>query len=60
MDLSRFLIPLGIFSYGFMLLAVLTGIRIIKVKVKRHKLLALIAIVSASIHLLIVIYLNYL
>ncbi len=59
MDLSGLIIPLGIFSYGFVLLAVLTGTRIIKVKVKRHKLLALIGIVSASVHLLIVIYLNY-
>lgn len=59
MDLSRLIIPLGIFSYGFMLLAVLTGTRIIKVKIKHHKLLALIGIIGASIHLVIVIYLNY-
>jgi hypothetical protein len=60
LDLSGLIIPLGIFSYGFMLLTILTGTRIIKLKLKHHKLFALISIVGASIHLVIVIYLNYL
>ena len=59
MELSSFIIPLGIFSYSFMLLAVLTGARVIKVNFKRHRLLALIAIIGASIHAALVIYLNY-
>jgi hypothetical protein len=59
MDLYRLLIPLGIFSYSFMLLAVLTGTRVIKVKVKHHKLFAMISIAGASIHLVIVLYLYY-
>jgi hypothetical protein len=59
MDLSALIIPLGIFSYTFMLLAVLTGTRVIKLTVKHHRMLALIAIISASIHLALVIYLNY-
>ena len=60
MDLSGWIIPLGVVSYAFMLLAVLTGTRIIKLKVKHHKMLALIGIVGATVHLFIVIYLNYL
>ena len=59
MDLSSFIVPLGIFSYSFMLLAVLTGVRIIKVKLQHHRLLALIAIIGASVHGALVIYLNY-
>ena len=60
MELSSLIIPLGIFSYGFILLAVLTGTRVIKLKLKYHKLFAMIGILGASIHLLIVMYLNYL
>jgi len=60
LDLSGLIIPLGIVSYGFMLLAVLVGSRVIKLKLKHHKLFALFGILGASIHLLIVIYLNYL
>jgi len=59
MDLSKYIIPLGIFTYSFMLLAVLTGIRIIKVKVKVHKAIAIIGIIGATIHVALVIYLNY-
>lgn len=59
MELSSFIIPLGIFSYSFMLLAVLTGARVIKVTFKIHRLLALIAIIGASTHAALVIYLNY-
>lgn len=59
MELSSFIVPLGIFSYSFMLLAVLTGAHVIKVNFKRHRFLALIAIIGASIHAALVIYLNY-
>ena len=59
MELSSFIIPLGIFSYTFMLLAVLTGARVIKVALKTHRLLALIGIIGASVHAALVIYLNY-
>ena len=60
MDLSGLIIPLGIFSYAFMLLAVLTGTRIIKLTLKHHRLFALVGIIGAGIHLLLVIYLNFL
>ena len=54
-----FVIPLGIITFVFLVLTFLTGIRIIKVKVKIHKLLALITLVSAFLHAGLVIYLNY-
>ncbi len=60
MDLTGLIMPLGIVSFGFMLLAVLTGTRVIKLKVKYHKLIALIAMIAASIHLGLVIFYNYL
>ncbi|UCG31098.1 MAG: hypothetical protein JSV53_04270 [candidate division WOR-3 bacterium] len=60
MDLTGLIMPLGIVSFGFMLLAVLTGTRVIKLKVKYHKLVALIAMIAASIHLGLVIFYNYL
>ncbi len=59
MDFYRFVIPLGIFSYGMLALAVLTGIRLIKLKVKYHKLIAVIGIIGATIHAALVIYYNY-
>jgi hypothetical protein len=60
MDLTGLIMPLGIVSYGFMLLAVLTGTRVIKLKVKYHKFLALIAMIGASVHLGLVIFYSYL
>jgi hypothetical protein len=60
MELFSLIIPLGIFSYSLMLLAVLTGARVIRLKVKYHKLIALIALLGASVHLAFVIYYNYL
>jgi hypothetical protein len=59
MNISTYGIPLGIFSYIVMLFAVLTGIRLIRVSVKVHKTIALIGIISATVHFAIVIYLNY-
>ncbi len=60
MDLTGFIMPLGVVSYGLMLLAVLTGTRVIKLKVKYHKLIALVAMIGASIHLGLVIFYVYL
>lgn len=60
MDLTGLIMPLGIVSYGFILLAVLTGTRVIKLKVKYHRLIALIAMIGASIHLGLVIFYTYL
>jgi hypothetical protein len=59
MELFSLIMPLGVFSYSLMLLAVLMGARVIRLKVKYHKLIALIAVIGASIHLGLVIYYNY-
>ena len=53
------IIPLGLCSYGVILLTVLTRLRVIKVPVKKHKLIGLSGIVGATIHALIVTYYNY-
>ncbi|MCX7994806.1 MAG: hypothetical protein N3A65_03395 [candidate division WOR-3 bacterium] len=57
--LSELIKPIGIFAYVYILLAVLTGLKIIKAPLKVHRLLALIGIISATIHALIVLYLTY-
>jgi len=59
MTLSKLIIPFGIFTWIVMILAVLTGRRIIKAKLIVHKTLAIVGIASATIHGLIVIYLNF-
>jgi len=59
MDLYNFIIPLGLFSYGMVLLAVLTGSRLIKVKPQWHRLIALIAIIGATLHAGLVIFYNF-
>ncbi len=41
--IQKLLLPIGMASNAFMILAVLTGLRWIKVKVKIHRLLALIS-----------------
>jgi hypothetical protein len=59
MFLSKLIIPLGIATWAVMLLTILTGRRIIKAKLSVHKALAAATIAAATIHGLIVIYLNY-
>ena len=59
MELSKLIIPLGISAYSVMLFVVLTGLRVIKLKVKWHKTIALIGISLATIHAAIVIYFNF-
>lgn len=59
MNLYDLIVPLGIGSYLVMGVAVLTGLRIIKVKVKVHKTIALIGILGATLHAGLVIYFNY-
>lgn len=60
MDPSGLIIPLGVTSYLFILLAILTGTRVIKMGLKYHKAFALMGAIGAAIHLAIAIYLNYL
>jgi DMSO/TMAO reductase YedYZ heme-binding membrane subunit len=56
MNLSALIVPLGIAAYTFLLLTFITGIR--KVKLKYHKRLAIIAVVLATIHAGIVLFLQ--
>lgn len=60
MDIAQLIIPLGVISYAFIVLAILTGTRVIKLGLKYHKAFALVGAVGAAIHLAIAIYLNYL
>lgn len=59
MELTKLIKPLGIITYVFVLLAVLTGLRIIKVNLKWHRLIALIGIIIATLHAALVLYLTY-
>ena len=60
MGLVRFVIPLGILTYTLLLATILSGLfRVkLKLKVKHHKLLALLTIILATIHAGIIIYLT--
>ena len=60
MDLDRFVIPLGVLTYTLLLAAILSGLfrAKLKLKLKHHKLLALLAIILATMHAGIIIYLT--
>ena len=60
MDPGRLVIPLGILTYILVLAAILSGLfrSKLKLKLKHHKLLALLAIVLATMHAGIIIYLT--
>lgn len=60
MSIHDLIIPLGIFTYAMVLLGVLTGTRVIKVKFKWHKRIGLAILIVATLHATIVIYSNYL
>jgi hypothetical protein len=59
-DLDRLIIPFGILTYTLLLTTILSGLfRVkLKIKLKHHKLLALMTIISATVHAGIVIYLQ--
>jgi hypothetical protein len=56
MGLRVLIVPLGIATYVFVLAAVVTGLR--RVKVKYHKRLALAALVFATLHAALVVFLS--
>ncbi len=58
MGLYDLVMPFGIVTYVLILLAVLTGIRRIKLHPKWHKRIAFTALVFATLHAGIVIYLK--
>ncbi len=50
---------LAILTYLWFLLVILTGLRVIKAKVSTHKRLALIALILATVHGMLMLYLMY-
>ena len=57
MNISEFIVPLGILTYSLVLVTALSGI--FRIKLKNHRLLALIAVALATLHGGLVIYLKY-
>ncbi|MBN2790006.1 MAG: hypothetical protein JXR69_07440 [Candidatus Delongbacteria bacterium] len=58
MELYDLVMPLGIITYVLIILAILTGRRIIKLHPKWHKIIAVLALVFATLHAAIVISYN--
>lgn len=58
MDLYSLVAPLGIITYILILLAVLTGKRILKLKPVWHRIIAFAALIFATLHAAIVISYN--
>lgn len=50
MNATNYIVILGILTFIFLILGVLTGLRIIKVNVKWHRRIAYVIIVLAIIH----------
>jgi hypothetical protein len=59
MQVYQLVKPFGIVTYAFILFTVLTGLRIIKIPVKSHKLVGLIALILGTLHACLVIYVTY-
>ena len=57
MELSEFIKPLGIVTYGFVFLTFMAGLlrARLKLKIKLHKTLAFVAVILASVHGLLVL-----
>lgn len=53
------LIPFGIFTYIFLLVTVLMGMRVIKVKVTVHRIFGRILLALATLHAIVMIYVTY-
>jgi hypothetical protein len=58
MNISEFIVPLGILTYSMVLVTALSGI--FHMKLKNHRFLAIIAVALATLHGGLVIYLKYL
>ena len=59
MFLYNLVVPLGIITYALILFGVLTGTRVIKVKLKWHKRTGITIFIAATLHALLVIYVRY-
>ncbi len=60
MNLYSLILPLGIISYSLLLMTILTGKRIIKLKMFYHKLFAMLTFIAVTLHAIIAIYLIHL
>lgn len=56
MGLGKLIVPLGIITYCFVIITIISGIK--GWQIKKHKLMATIAISLATIHLLFVLFLS--
>ena len=59
MDVYRFVVPLGIATYLFLLATILTGLLRRRFKFRYHKTLALITISLATLHAGVILYSTY-
>lgn len=59
MSLYYLVVPLGIMTYALILFAVLTGTRVIRVKLKWHKRTGITILIAATLHAAAVIYSRY-
>jgi putative Mn2+ efflux pump MntP len=59
MNWFSLILPLGIATYTMLLLTILIGKRIIKIRFKYHKVSAVITLCLATCHGFLAIYLNY-
>lgn len=59
MEIWDLIIPLGIASYGMLIIMLLTGMKIIKTKVKIHRKLGILTFILATFHAGIIIYTSY-
>lgn len=57
MQLYKLIVPLGLTAFIFLLATGFAGA--MKAKLKTHKLLASIAIIAATLHVSLIIYLKY-
>ncbi|MCK5118396.1 MAG: hypothetical protein KAJ05_01170 [Candidatus Latescibacteria bacterium] len=59
MSLYDLVVPLGIVTYSLILFGVLTGTRVIKVKLKWHKRTGITILVAATLHAAAILYSKY-
>ncbi len=59
MNPYKLILPLGLLTFALLLTTVLMGARVIKVKIKVHKVFGILTFISALTHGSLAIYLNY-
>jgi len=54
----KFILTVGIIAYSLILISFLTGMKLIKVKYKVHKIIGIFGFSCASVHALFMLYFN--